>query len=407
MSPRFLQSRRIMAAGLVVGSMAMVGAGAAFAQSTPTQIPATAASVVAPAKSADPFAPAKAKPGDGFASAKPGSSGLGAPAKPGFGGSDAPSKPGPGGPGAPGKPGPGPKGGPAGPVGTIASISASSLTLTGRDGSTLQLALAPTTTFVRADKLVTASDIKSGDRVRTETQISTDGSRQVVAVSVELARADGKVTAVNGGTMTIAGKDAATRSLAVASDATVKKYGRIAAIGEVKVGDDVHAEGTLATDGTTFTALKIDVRGAQRDGVVTRVDGSTITVTGPRGSTTFTTTGTTLYLRGETAAQAADIVVGARVRAEGNVDSNGAFTAAVARIDQPRLRGKLLKVDSTTFYVLDRGFARAATTSGSTRYQVNGAAATATDLKVGDQIEATGTLGANGSFAATTVTVNR
>ncbi len=97
----------------------------------------------------------------------------------------------------------------------------------------------------------------------------------------------GKVTAVNGNTITLSGKDGATYTVNAAG-AAITAENRTLAITDIKVGDTLKVNGTLT--GTTIVATKIrDKSTVQRDlesklsnlraGIVTAVNGTVLTIT--------------------------------------------------------------------------------------------------------------------------------
>lgn len=166
--------------------------------------------------------------------------------------------------------------------------------------------------------------------------------------------ADGKVTAVNGNTITVqadtdpAGSTEYTGvSTIVLSSATT--YNGTATKASITVGSYIVAEGTVSSDGKTLTATKVGVGGKggpgghggggpHADGKVTAVSGNTITVTpdaDAAGSTEYTKV-TTIVLTGTTtyggSTTKASIVAGANIVAEGTVSADG-LTLTATHVD--------------------------------------------------------------------------
>jgi riboflavin synthase alpha subunit len=81
----------------------------------------------------------------------------------------------------------------------------------------------------------------------------------------------GTVTAINGSTLTVTGKDGGTYTVD-ASSATVKASGATSAVSDIKVGDTVMIQGSITT--ATMTAKNIE------DGVPTAPSNSTTSTSG-------------------------------------------------------------------------------------------------------------------------------
>lgn len=176
-------------------------------------------------------------------------------------------------------------------------------------------------------------------------------------------RVFGKVTAVNGNTISVtaqgdprsttAGK---VTTITLSSSTQVSSgHDGTATRADIKAGVYVSADGTLSTDGTTLAASEIDVLPAgftpgadgpgrdggntpHADGTVTAVNGNTITVkadSDPAGSTEYTKV-TTIVLTGSTTygaghdgtATKGSIVTGSYIVAEGTLSADGTTLTA-------------------------------------------------------------------------------
>lgn len=181
----------------------------------------------------------------------------------------------------------------------------------------------------------------------------TTGTGTATTTGKGTPHADGKVTAVNGNTITVqadndpAGTTEYTKvTTIVLSSATT--YRGTTTKASIVVGAYVVAEGTVSADGKTLTATSVGVggpggghgaRGAghggpHADGSVTAVNGNTISVkpdNDAAGSTEYTKvttillTASTMYEHG---ASKAAIVVGANIDAEGTLSSDGTTLTA-------------------------------------------------------------------------------
>lgn len=111
----------------------------------------------------------------------------------------------------------------------------------------------------------------------------------------------------------------------------------------IRVGDMIVARGTLS--GSTVTAAKIydgantsrnflAAVGMEAGGVVTSINGSTLTIKpfGTKATTTVTTNASTTYKVNGQAASSTDITVGSRVLVDGNATSDTSITASLISI---------------------------------------------------------------------------
>ena len=87
------------------------------------------------------------------------------------------------------------------------------------------------------------------------TGASTDGTTDSVAPPVHVPHLDGEVSAVNTGSVLITDHEGFTRTINV-SDATT--YGDGIAL-PIEVGEHIHAEGSVAADGTSLDATAISL----------------------------------------------------------------------------------------------------------------------------------------------------
>jgi hypothetical protein len=137
------------------------------------------------------------------------------------------------------------------------------------------------------------------------------------------------ITAISGNDISLATGDGWKRTITVDSGTTYAKGGATIALADLKVGDQVGFKQTKETDGT-FTIDKVAVILPHLGGLVTAIDGSTITVAQRDGTTgTITVTGTTTYQVAGAAATLADVKVGMVLAAQGTLNSDGSLTASV------------------------------------------------------------------------------
>lgn len=244
-------------------------------------------------------------------------------------------------------------------VGTVSSVSGNTITLSGhagfggRPGSTSTSAPASTTYTIDATNAkitksgaaLTISGIATGDTLMVRGTVSgasvtattiTDGLPQRNGVS-------GKVTAVSGSTLTVAGRNSTSYTVD-ASAATVTKSKAASSVSAIAVGDTVFVQGTV--NGTSVTATTIeDGVGAQWPGSnggakipgsggatiagngepvvagsVTAISGSTITITNKSNVTYTIDASATTY---------SNVKVGDGIVVQGTVNGNSVVASSV------------------------------------------------------------------------------
>lgn len=217
---------RLMRSGIVLGAalLFVVGVVAVMGASPSPSSPSTGAS------------PAPAASGDPGAGPMDGDHGPGGPR--GFGG--------------PGFGGFGFGGGDFGFGGiTISAINGSNLSLKTDDGWTRTIAVTGDTAITRAGKTIAAGDLKVGDQIGFRQARQTDGSYTITAINVVLPSISGKVTKVDGSTITVERRDGTSATIHVDGNTTYKIAGNdTPALSDIKVDDVVIASGTQRSDGS-------------------------------------------------------------------------------------------------------------------------------------------------------------
>lgn len=151
----------------------------------------------------------------------------------------------------------------------------------------------------------------------------------------------GTVSAINGSTLTLAGRNGTTYAITVAS-ALISNHNETIALSEIQVGDMLVVKGTIS--GSTITASKIrdtsfarraflSAIGAADAGVVTSINGSLFTLGsfGTSGTTTIATNASTTYKVNGVATTSSALAVGSRLIVFGTPDSTG-ITASLVSI---------------------------------------------------------------------------
>jgi hypothetical protein len=137
------------------------------------------------------------------------------------------------------------------------------------------------------------------------------------------------ITAINGNDISLKTDDGWTRTITVDSGTTYSKSGASINLADLKVGDEVGFRQTRETDGT-FTIDSIVVILPRLGGEVTKIDGSTITVTRRDGTTaTITVNAQTKYsVNRNDGAALSDLKVGMFLVAEGTKNGDTSLTAS-------------------------------------------------------------------------------
>ncbi len=163
-----------------------------------------------------------------------------------------------------------------GAAGTVMSLNGtSSFSLATRNGRTVTVNVSASTKYLMAGQAAALSAITQGMAVVVHGTVATDGSVTATDVRIAVPAIVGKVTASNGGTLTVQGRFGTTYTVTTVSTTTYAQVTRAAAGSQTKrstltpttatavtVGSRIVAQGTLSTDGKTMTAQRIIALGA-------------------------------------------------------------------------------------------------------------------------------------------------
>jgi hypothetical protein len=148
-------------------------------------------------------------------------------------------------------------------TGVIASISTGGISVT-TSGGTVTVKISSTTSIRRGGTTLTASDLKSGNRVEVKGTLNADGSITATSINVEdtpgnddhheAVEFSGTVTAVSSTSLT-----AGSTTTALTSSTVVKKGDHTASIADIKVGQHVEVKADRDSAGhLTATQVKIE-----------------------------------------------------------------------------------------------------------------------------------------------------
>ena len=215
---------------------------------------------------------------------------------------------------------------------TITAINGTQLSLKTDDGWTRTIDAAGAT-IKEGDQTIAVGDLRVGDQIGFRQTRNSDGTYKVTDIRRIPPHAAGVVKSVDGSSVTLTQPDGTTRTIVLTGSTVYSLAGASATRDAIKVGTRVHAQGTVAADGT-FTATKVAIAPAVVIGRVTATTNSTITVTtfGNAAATINVDASTTYAARGNASAGLADVAVGSIVRAAGAQNADGSLQASRVHI---------------------------------------------------------------------------
>jgi hypothetical protein len=136
-------------------------------------------------------------------------------------------------------------------AGTVASVSGSTVTVTGRDGTSSKVILTSSTTYELAGEAATKDAVVAGARIVARGTLATDGTLTASSVEVAPATSAGTVKEKGSSSLTLTARDGSTVVVKVSSSTTYQVGGvTTPTLADVKVGDIVRASGTRNADGS-------------------------------------------------------------------------------------------------------------------------------------------------------------
>ncbi len=254
--------------------------------------------------------------------------------------------------------------------GQVSGVSGTTITVTGRDGTSKTIATTNTTTFELDGSASSLSAIAAGQFIRAEGTSDANGVFTATAVyasttqpagrpgearQADGSHAGGQVSGVSGTTITVTGRDGTSKTIATTNTTTFELDGSASSLSAIAAGQFIRAEGTSDANGV-FTATAVyasttqpagrpgearQADGSHAGGQVSGVSGTTITVTGRDGtSKTIATTNTTTFELDGSASSLSAIAAGQFIRAEGTSDANGVFTATAVHASTTQPAGR-------------------------------------------------------------------
>lgn len=164
-------------------------------------------------------------------------------------------------------------------IGTVTNISATSITVQQKD-SQKTFAINSNTKVMMQGKKAKITDIKTGNTVAVGYTASADNVLTATRIVVPRPTFSGQVTAIQGNTIVISGKDKVERKVICSANTKFRSHGYAGSIADIKVKYTVKATGDI--NNNTINADIVEFIPLMARGNVTAIDGSTITVKTPK-----------------------------------------------------------------------------------------------------------------------------
>jgi hypothetical protein len=141
--------------------------------------------------------------------------------------------------------------------GVVTGVTATSVTVSGWNGTSSTFVITSTTTFTEGKTAATAVDLVVGDRVGIE--VASTNPTTATSINIAPAWVSGQVTAVSGDNITVTDHKGVTSTIVVSSTTTYTQGGTSAALTDVTVGSVVSAEGLIGATPTTLDATSVTI----------------------------------------------------------------------------------------------------------------------------------------------------
>lgn len=141
-------------------------------------------------------------------------------------------------------------------AGTVAAVSGSTVTVTGRDGTTSKVVLTSSTSYELAGEDATKDAVVAGARIVARGTRALDGTLTASSIDVAPAGSAGTVKEKGSSSLTLTTRDGSTVVVKVSSSTTFQVGGVTApTLADVNVGDIVMAAGTRNADGSLSATI--------------------------------------------------------------------------------------------------------------------------------------------------------
>lgn len=154
----------------------------------------------------------------------------------------------------------GEKGHGPGGVLTVTAINGQTITAKQANGSTITIKTTSSTVYTRAGQKVSASDIKTGENIHVRGTRNSDSSISATNIDIVLPGSGGMISAIKGDTITVKDPRGNTHTIKVTSSTSFLNGQQKITLSSLKVGENIHAVGTLNSDGS-LTATTVSLGG--------------------------------------------------------------------------------------------------------------------------------------------------
>jgi len=146
-----------------------------------------------------------------------------------------------------------------GPGGVVTALTSTSLTVTDPSGTAATFTITSSTTVTKDRAAAAIADLAVGDQVHV--MPSAAGSMNAARIDIVQPSVMGKVTAISGATITIAGPNSTSATVIVSSATTYTKDGASATLADVTVGSSIFAEGSFTSppDTSSLDATSVGI----------------------------------------------------------------------------------------------------------------------------------------------------
>jgi hypothetical protein len=223
-------------------------------------------------------------------------------------------------------------------VGKVTAVSGDNITVTDPEGFTRAILVSGSTTYSQGGATETIAAVIVGSKIFAQGTVDTNGTT-LDALSIDVAGGTqshmgfdwGVITAVTSSSVTIESHSGTSTTFSYATTTPISAIGHDKiTLSSADLVVNEHAGVEFGSSATT-TATGIWVELAHISGVVTVVSGDNITISDHQGFTRLILVGgATTYNKAGSPGALVDVVVGARIRAEGLVDANGTTLDALS-----------------------------------------------------------------------------
>ena len=288
--------------------------------------------------------------------------------------------------------------------GTITALGTNSVTIQDGHESPITYMTTSSTTFSVGKTAATAAAVAVGEHV--DVKLTSTAPQTVASVDVDLAKVEGKVTAINGNTVTL-NSGSESKTVTVSASTTYTLGGAASTQSALVLGSNIEAQGVRTSD-TALNAMSVKIElvrlATHAEGTITALGTNSVTIEGRNGTpVTFTTTSSTTYAMGKTAATVAALAAGENV--DLTLTATTPQTVTNVQVDLADTQGTVTAINGDTITLGNGSNAKTVTVGAATTYSLRGATSTVGAITVGSHIEAHGVWTSSSAFNAASVSI--